>query len=390
MALIKCVYCGNSVSDKAFKCPKCGNILNQGNAGAVNQPQPTSQVEQPVQSQQSAQPNQSAQEPSQNRVFVSASGKVYNIGDKQENENKTNTGLIATIVILTVLVVGMVLGIMFWFLGKGSDTDKGDYTPTTKVVEEDRETLPVEGVTLVGTYDSTPIKIFLNVNSDGTVNGPYRNMSVGTKMDLDGVWKDHKIEMTGYIKDGTYRFVLESDAGASTYDLGTRYVGKLYITRPKGDLTCKLDVTVEQYENCYDPIVFRTFTEQESESGQIYQQIFEDRKKIEKKLTNLGFELISSRTERREEYYGDEYYTVRIPTYSRTVNGETTTVELDEYGIEIQFSNPWDVEAFEHSVKSSKLKKTSEGYLDNENIYWAGTNVSIEGTKVILSRKWEP
>ena len=317
----------------------------------------------------------------ENDVYMSASGQTYSKNGSQQSKSSNNTGLIVAVVIIGLLVLGMGAFIVYWFI-----MDDGTETyPLTEKVKEVREAPSLDGVTLVGTNEGMPVKIFLNVNGNGTVSGLYVNMSLGTKMNLEGVWENHKIDMTGYYLKNTYRFVMECDLNANTYDLGNRYDGTLYITRPrpKDDMTGKLSMTVEPYEKPYEPLTFGTFMKRYKYNGGAYYNLL-SKDEIRRKLTDLGFELTDTRTEWHDDYYAGPSYIVRIYTYSRTVDGSTTDVIIadDKYGeipTQIYFPNFRDAEAFENSVKSGRIKKQPSGSYGRPGY---DDYITIEGTTV--------
>ena len=48
-----------------------------------------------------------------------------------------------------------------------------------------------------------------------------------------------------------------------------------------------------------------------------------------------------------------------------------------------------DVEEFKKTVRACGLAETEDGFNDTEEVYWAGTDVSIKGTIVTLVYKEE-
>ena len=135
-------------------------------------------------------------------------------------------------------------------------------------------------------------------------------------------------------------------------------------------------------------MTFRTFTKKESDNGNTI-QLRLDNEAIAANLKELGFEMIDKTTESRPDYTGEEYYEVTIETYSKTVNGHVTTVKLESDYTEIHFPNLDDVEEFKKTVRACGLAETEEGFNDTEEVYWAGTDVSIKGTIVTLVYKEE-
>lgn len=141
-------------------------------------------------------------------------------------------------------------------------------------------------------------------------------------------------------------------------------------------------------------ITFRTFTKRalENPNGKkskvaIQQPIARDI--VVRNLMKLGFELVDSKAETREVYYGGEYYDTVIETYAKTINGQTTTVLLEEDYTEITFPTSKDASAFFKSAKATGLKQEGNELLDNSLIYWAGTNVKIEDNVITLTYRSE-
>ena len=114
---------------------------------------------------------------------------------------------------------------------------------------------------------------------------------------------------------------------------------------------------------------------------------------IAKELNSLGFNLISSRKEWRNEYWainGESKYQVTIDTYTKNIHGRITTVTLDE-DVVILFPNQGDADEFINTAKACGMKVIDRHTLmDNQSIYWAGTTISHRRTKVTLIRRWEP
>ena len=143
--------------------------------------------------------------------------------------------------------------------------------------------------------------------------------------------------------------------------------------------------TVEQYEEVYEPLTFRTFV------GEFHDDYFGtyqcrlEYDDIVRNLKKLGFEFVDSRTENRYFDPAAEYYDVTIEIYSRTTSEGSTTVALEngEWGgnnVSIHFPTLSGVKDFEKTIKG--LKKTKDGYesVDSD----AGTAVDISGTVVTL------
>ena len=135
-------------------------------------------------------------------------------------------------------------------------------------------------------------------------------------------------------------------------------------------------------------LTFRTFTKRAKDQGKVYQSPLE-RGELVNNLTSMGFVLINSMTELRADYTGEEYYDAVIETYSKTVDGKTTTILLEEEYTEITFPDDEDANNFFSSAKATGLRKNGNTLEDNPAIYWAGTNVEIKGNVVTLHYRWE-
>lgn len=135
-------------------------------------------------------------------------------------------------------------------------------------------------------------------------------------------------------------------------------------------------------------LTFRTFTKRAKEQGKVYQSPLE-RGELVNNLASMGFVLINSVSERRADYTGEEYYDAVIETYSKTVDGKTTTILLEEEYTEITFPDNEDANYFFSSAKATGLRKKGNTLEDNPDIYWAGTNVEIKGNVVTLYYRWE-
>lgn len=135
-------------------------------------------------------------------------------------------------------------------------------------------------------------------------------------------------------------------------------------------------------------LTFRTFTNRAKEQGKVYQSANE-RGVTVSNLLSMGFVLVNRVTERRADYTGEEYYDAIIETYSKTVDDKTTTILLEEEYTEITFPNAEDANIFFASAKATGLKKEGNTLIDNPDIYWAGTNVEINGNVVKLFYRWE-
>lgn len=140
----------------------------------------------------------------------------------------------------------------------------------------------------------------------------------------------------------------------------------------------------------YSGLTFRTFTlhEYDRSNGVSYQNRLSN-KEIAENLKSRGFVLSDKKTDFRPDYTGEDFYEFTVETYSKTVSGRTTIVKLEEGFSEIHFPNLDDVEEFKKTVRACGLAETEDGFNDTEEVYWAGTDVSIKGTIVTLVYKEE-
>lgn len=147
----------------------------------------------------------------------------------------------------------------------------------------------------------------------------------------------------------------------------------------------------ETPSDIYSGLSFRTFTEHgyDSDNNAHYQTRLEE-KQVVRNLQEHGFTLTDTKTESRLDYTGEEYYDATIKTYSKTINGQTTTVKLEENYTEIRFPSRSDVDKFIATVKAADMTEATDGFKDNKEVYWAGTDVYVNGTTVKLDYKGEP
>lgn len=180
-------------------------------------------------------------------------------------------------------------------------------------------------------------------------------------------------------KVGGHRVVLDTQAETkeSHYEL-------------RGTLDAASNDNTTEALPTYSGLTFRTFTESEyDESNSVTYQNRLSNTMIAENLKGRGFVLSDTKTEFRPDYTGEDFYDVTIETYSKTVNGHVTTVKLESEYTEIHFPNPNDVEEFKKTVRACNLKETNDGFEDSEEVYWAGTDVSIKGTIVTLRYRSE-
>ena len=148
--------------------------------------------------------------------------------------------------------------------------------------------------------------------------------------------------------------------------------------------------TVEKSIDIPAGLTFRTFTMSEyDESNKVTYQSRLSNTEIAENLKGRGFVLSNKKTESRPDYTGEDFFDVSVETYTKTINGRVTTVILEEEYTKIIFPSLSDVEAFKKTIRVCKLCETKDGFKDPEEVYWAGTDVSIKGTTVTLSYRSE-
>lgn len=122
MALIKCPHCGQSISDKAPKCPRCGYVLHRTQAQTVNpneiqiQRQSANYVEQqPAKPVQSQKPKSLTKSGNEVDTVLTTEPKSKPISYAAEEPKKGNTGMVIGIIVALLLLAGGVGG---WFYYK--------------------------------------------------------------------------------------------------------------------------------------------------------------------------------------------------------------------------------------------------------------------------------
>lgn len=114
-------------------------------------------------------------------------------------------------------------------------------------------------------------------------------------------------------------------------------------------------------------------------------------KTVAEELRGLGFELLDRTVEERFDVIEGQDMPFAIETYTKTVGDRTTTVKLEEFYSEIHFPNVDDALEFEETVRMTDLTPKGDGtYVDNEEVYWGGTDVEIKGTIAKLNYRFEP
>ncbi len=361
MAMIKCKGCGHMISDKAVRCPKCGC--------PVTKEEPVRREEPQVQ-------------------------PIYYEEDNKANSKKT---LYAIMSVLVVVLVG--LGLWMWksglLGGNGSDNNVSDSSI------DDMATKSLDGTHLLrGEVSSYGADMSITINgTDVTGLYHYDFQKAGVNMSLHGTLKDDgTLVMNEHTPQGNnsgrFEGIFDGKEFSGTfYNLtnGNQCPFKFLATNALSTISLTGEAGANE-ENASVPagLTFRTFTEDEyDESNDVTYQNRLPNTEIAEKLKGLGFVLSDTKTESRPDYTGEDFYNVTVETYTKTVNGQVTTVKLESDYTEIHFPNLSDVEDFKRTIRACSLKESEDGFEDSEKVYWAGTDVSIRGTIVTLSYRSE-
>lgn len=127
-------------------------------------------------------------------------------------------------------------------------------------------------------------------------------------------------------------------------------------------------------------LTFQTFCHPYEVEGITLQNFYTD-SQIEKSLRDLGYELIDTKEKQESDYTGEEYYTITIKTFIKTIGNQTTTVTVYSYennvsSIEILFPN---------LEKVDKFKTTVKGKLQDDRVFYWAHIITYEGTKVTIA-----
>lgn len=396
MALIKCTNCGHPISDKAKKCPKCGVPMQKKEEAVVPPIQEVQQakdmkraIQAPLKLQeiQAKQPKTVEEPKNEENVFVSASGKVYRM-DGAQQKKKSNVWIVVVCAVLLFVLVGTIA------VTVATSEDKAIVVDDTPIV-------------LRQTEEEFDVKRFIMGYYDAVVNGGYASYFEDydiTFFNLEHVSKSEVVKAIGSApKRNTSREYDWATLRTTALSMGTIkavFASDYYIhyesRTDKYRITTEMIISpnrkiqsLKDIETVKMGLPLSTFVEKTTEGNDVSHCRLQN-KEIAKNLKKLGFELIDSRTEQRLDYTGTEYFDFTIETYSKTVDGRTTTVKLEEDETEIHFPNLDEVREFSESVRESGMRETADGFEDPEEIDWVGTIVSIKGTIVVLTYKWEP
>ena len=145
----------------------------------------------------------------------------------------------------------------------------------------------------------------------------------------------------------------------------------------------------------YSGLSLQTFTAQEEIEGYndekhlVYNPL--SLSQMVDNLKTLGFSLVYSKKVKRHDYTGTETYYFTVQKFSKTINGRTTTVKLEEDYTRIQFPDKSDMDIFMGPIKMLVFEEVEENlWRDNDSVYWAGTDISLKDNTVYLRYRWEP
>lgn len=212
MALIKCKGCGQMVSTKAEKCPKCGYSVRLS-------------MEQQEETKQSVEPHTTTLNTSKEEVAND---------NPQPQQRGSKKGIIIAIVV--VMIIGC--GVLFALLnnnngsnGQQQDTTaiadteaiKQDELPSESlavatendnfVVSDSCATEALENITLYGSMTDAngtyPIELAFVKDGDNLSECIYTNVNLGGKIKMDGEIVGNEYVFTG--KDGMNKFQIQID-----------------------------------------------------------------------------------------------------------------------------------------------------------------------------------
>lgn len=399
MDIIKCKKCGQQMGAASEVCPVCGTPTQQASvpddSGQEDQAQPA--VLPTVEEVTEEKP---IEEPVEEEVALEDEFQA------EEKKAKPTLWIIGAIVAVALCLFAGVGYFVFpnVFTSKSESTLKneksGNVNEWVEALSEGNSAtrMLADGVYCYkgdwesSVYEAQPCKIEFVKNGNILSDCAYTNLQYNTRISLDGTINDDGLHLIGTIKGKKLLIFLKIDSDGNiltgkgvdyTTDGGDR--AKLNLT--KDDLNAGVDAQLGTYAG----LSFRTFTDSEYEERHrvTYQSCLSE-ERIVQNLKERGFVLSNTQKDFRPDYTGEDYYEVTIETYSKTVNGCTTTVKLESDYTEICFPSLEDVEVFKKTIRACGMKETENGFEDVKEIYWAGTNVYIKGTIVTLDYKWEP
>ena len=212
MALIRCKGCGQMVSDRAEKCPKCGYSVRLS-------------MEQQEETKQSVEPHTTTLNTSKEEVAND---------NPQPQQRGSKKGIIIAIVVVVIIGCGVLFALLNSNNGSNgqqqdttaiADTEaiKQDELPsdslavTTEndnfVVSDSCATEALENITLYGSMTDAngtyPIELAFVKDGDNLSECIYTNVDLGGKIKMDGEIVGNEYVFTG--KDGMNKFQIQID-----------------------------------------------------------------------------------------------------------------------------------------------------------------------------------
>lgn len=212
MALIKCKGCGQMVSTKAEKCPKCGYSVRLS-------------MEQQEETKQSVEPHTTTLNTSKEEVAND---------NPQPQQRGSKKGIIIAIVVVMIIGCGVLFAVLNNNNGSNgqqqdttaiADTEaiKQDELPSESlavatendnfVVSDSCATEALENITLYGSMTDAngtyPIELAFVKDGDNLSECIYTNVDLGGKIKMDGEIVGNEYVFTG--KDGMNKFQIQID-----------------------------------------------------------------------------------------------------------------------------------------------------------------------------------
>ena len=209
MALIKCKGCGQMVSDRAEKCPKCGYSVRLS-------------MEQQEETKQSVEPHTTTLNTSKEEV-------ANDNPQPQQRERGSKKGVIIAIVVVVIIGCGVLFALLNSNNGSNDQqqdttaiadtgTIKQDELPSDSlavatenndfVVSDSCATEALENITLYGSMTDAngtyPIELSFEKGGNTLTNCIYTNVDLGGKIRMDGTISDNDLIFIG--KDGNNSF----------------------------------------------------------------------------------------------------------------------------------------------------------------------------------------
>ena len=209
MALIKCKGCGQMVSDRAEKCPKCGYSVRLS-------------MEQQEETKQSVEPHTTTLNTSKEEV-------ANDNPQPQQRERGSKNGVIIAIVVVVIIGCGVLFALLNSNNGSNDQqqdttaiadtgTIKQDELPSDTlavatenndfVVSDSCATEALENITLYGSMTDAngtyPIELSFEKGGNTLTNCIYTNVDLGGKIRMDGTISDNDLIFIG--KDGNNSF----------------------------------------------------------------------------------------------------------------------------------------------------------------------------------------